>query len=129
MRHNGEPVGERKIRNKSDEILPIYITHSAILFVALYSRREHAFTVTRAEIEEFENRIDTRFPRTVQSDNRGDEIIREGISNKISDHLRWDRLIERRRHFRRLKQVDHDFYRVSTCRNLPFVQQRKHELL
>lgn len=64
MRHNGEPVGERKIRNKSDEILPIYITHSAILFVALYSRREHAFTVTRAEIEKFENRIDTRFPRT-----------------------------------------------------------------
>lgn len=53
MTHNGEPVGERKIRNKSDEILPIYIyiyiTHSAILFVALYSRREHAFTVTRAE--------------------------------------------------------------------------------
>lgn len=128
MTHNGEPVGERKIRNKSDEILPIYITHSAILFVALYSRREHAFTVTRAEIEEFENRIDTRFPR-IESDNRGDEIIKEGMSNKISDHLRWDRLIERRRHFKRLKQVDHDFYRVSTCRNLPFVQQRKHELL
>lgn len=127
MTHNGEPVGERKIRNKSDEILPIYITHSAILFVALYSRREHAFTVTRAETRS--KSLKTGLTRTVQSDNRGDEIIREGISNKISDHLRWDRLIERRRHFRRLKQVDHDFYRVSTCRNLPFVQQRKHELL
>lgn len=38
----------------------LYITHcrSAILFVALYSCREHAFTVMRDEIEEFENRTD-----------------------------------------------------------------------
>lgn len=62
-----QPVGERKIGNKSGEILPIYITHcrSAILFVALYSCREHAFTVMRVQTRSKSSktgRICTHFP-------------------------------------------------------------------
>lgn len=138
MTHNG---GRREANRSAKERLEIkaaryylYITHcrSAILFVALYSCREHAFTVMRVQTRSKSSktgRICTHFPNrslifnlTTMKYNgemvRPIRMLEMGI--KFQTTFEWINRNERRRHFTATANRSRFLLRL-TCRNLPFV--------